>query len=159
MRPHHRGSLIQFARPLGGLAMLGTGAVHLQQYIVQDFRGIPVIHALFLLNVIGSGVVGCVLLASLDRRLPDRWSDVALACVAIVGLTIAVGSLVGLFISESEPLFGLRTARYSTAAVLAIVAEGAAVLLLTPLLITAGRASRRRLHAGRTRGPYRAATR
>jgi hypothetical protein len=132
--------------------MLGTGAVHLQQYIVQDFRGIPVIHALFLLNVIGSGVVGCVLLASLDRRLPDRWSDAALACVAVVGLTIAVGSLVGLFISESEPLFGLRTARYSTAAVLAIVAEGAAVLLLTPLLITAARALRRRLQPAHQRG-------
>src|SRR5436305_202466 len=138
------GMLPLLARRLGALAILGTGAVHLQQYLVQDFRGIPAIKILFLLNVIGSGVVGSLLLASLDRLLPQRWSDAALALLATVGLAIAVGSLVGLFISESQPLFGLRTARYSTPAVLAIVAEAAAVLFLTPLpATTAARALHR----------------
>ncbi len=146
------GTLTQIARRLGALAILGTGAVHLQQYIVQNFRGIPTIQVLFLLNVIGSGAVGCVLLLSLDRLLPDRWSNTALACVATVGLTIALGSLAALFISESEPLFGLQTARYSTAAVLAIVAEGAAVLFLAPLLASSARAWSRRHRPEHTPG-------
>jgi hypothetical protein len=120
------------------VAILATGAVHLQQYIVQDFRGIPTIQVLFLLNVIGSWVVGFLLLAPLDRALPSRWSDAAVALLAGVGLTIAVGSLACLFVSESESLFGLHTARYSTAAVLAIVAEGAALLLLAPVLANSG---------------------
>jgi hypothetical protein len=150
--------LIRLARRLGALAILGTGAVHLQQYIVQDFRSIPTIQILFLLNVIGSAVVGSVLLASLDRLLPDRWADAALVLVATVGITIAVGSLVGLFISESQPLFGLRTARYSTPAVLAIVAESAAVLLLTPLLGTATSRALRRRNAPASAGSRRAAS-
>jgi hypothetical protein len=126
--------LTQLARRLGGVAILGIGAVHLQQSLVQDFRGIPTIQILFLLNVIGAAVVGLCLLAPLDRVLSSRLADMAVALLAVVGLTIAVGSLVGLFISENGTLFGLHTARYSTPAVLAIVAEGAAVLLLTPVL-------------------------
>lgn len=126
--------MLTLARRLGGVAILATGAVHFQQYVVQDFRGIPTIRVLFLLNVIGSGVVGLCLLAPVDRVLPSRRADAAVALLAAVGLTIAVGSLVALFVSENEPLFGLRTRHYSTAAVLAIVAEGAAVLLLTPVL-------------------------
>jgi hypothetical protein len=133
--------LTQLAQRLGAVAILGTGAVHLQQYMVQDFRGIPTIQVLFLLNVIGSGVVGLCLLAPINRVLSGRRADATIALLAAVGLTIAVGSLVGLFISENETLFGLRTVRYSTPAVLAIIAEGAAVLLLTPLLaIAAARA-------------------
>jgi hypothetical protein len=131
-------SMLTLARRLGAVAILATGAVHLQQYLVQDFRGIPTIQVLFLLNVIGSGVVGFSLLAPLDRVLPSRWANTAVALLAVVGLTIAVGSLVGLFISENGTLFGLRSRHYSTAAVLAIVAEGVAVLLLTPLLANTG---------------------
>jgi len=139
--------MLTLARRVGAVAILATGAVHLQQYIVQDFQGIPTIQILFLLNVIGSGVVGLCLLAPLHRMLPRRWADAAVALLAAVGLTIAVGSLVALFVSENEPLFGLRTRHYSTAAVLAIVAEGAAVLLLTPVLASFGV---RALHRGDT---------
>ncbi len=136
--------MLTLARRLGAVAILATGAVHLQQYIVQDFRGIPTIKILFLLNVIGSSVVGLCLLAPLDRVLPGRWADATVALLAVVGLTIAAGSLVALFISENEPLFGLRTSRYSTPAVIAIVAEGAAMVSLTPVLASAGvRALRR----------------
>jgi hypothetical protein len=116
--------------------MLATGAVHLQQYLVQDFQGIPTIELLFLLNVIGSGLVGVGLLAPIERVLGERWQEFGVGVLATVGLTIAVGSLVGLFISENEALFGLRTTRYSAPAVLAIVAEAAAVLSLTPLLVS-----------------------
>lgn len=126
--------MLQVARRLGALAILATGAVHVQQCVVQDFRTIPTIKALFVLNAIGSGIVGLCLLAPLDRMLRGRRADAAIALLAAVGLIIAVGSLAGLFISENEALFGLRTTQYSAAAVVAIVAEGAAVLLLTPVL-------------------------
>jgi hypothetical protein len=129
--------MLALARRLGAVAILATGAVHLQQYVVQDFTGIPTIKILFLLNVIGSGVVGLCLLAPLERIVPGRWADVCVALLAAVGLTIAVGSLVALFVSENQTLFGLRTRHYSTAAVLAIVAESAAVLLLAPVLANA----------------------
>ena len=46
----------QAARRLGAVAVLATGAVHLQQYIVQNVWFYPTIGALFLLNVIGCGV-------------------------------------------------------------------------------------------------------
>jgi hypothetical protein len=129
--------MLTSARRLGALAILATGAIHLQQYVVEDFRGIPTIQVLFLLNAIGSGIVGLLLLAPLDRVLPDRWADVAVAVLAAVGLCIAIGSLVALIISENGSLFGLRASRYSTPAVLATVAESAAVLLLTPVLVIA----------------------
>jgi hypothetical protein len=139
--------MLTLVRRLGAVAILATGAIHLQQYIVEDFKGIPTIQILFLLNAVGSGVVGLCLLAPLERVLPGRWADATVALFAAVGLTIALGSLVGLIVSESGSLFGLRAVRYSTAAVLAIVAESAAVLLLTPVLAsTAARA----LHGGET---------
>jgi hypothetical protein len=138
--------MLAISRRLGALAVLGIGAVHLQQLMVQNFEGIPTIHLLFLLNVIGSAVVGLSLLAPLERALPNRWSEPAIAMFAMVGLTIAIGSLACLLISESEPVFGLRTRHYSTAAVLAIVAEGAAVLWLTPVLAHSGAAALRRAH-------------
>jgi hypothetical protein len=125
---------LTLARRAGAVAILATGAIHLQQLIVQNFQGIPTVRLLFLLNAIGSGVVGACLLAPLDRALPTRWADTAEALVTAVGLTIASGSLVALFIAENGSLFGLSTHHYSTVAVLAIVAEGAAVLLLTPML-------------------------
>jgi hypothetical protein len=122
------------ARRAGAVAILATGAIHLQQLIVQDFQGIPTIRVLFLLNVIGSGVVGACLLAPLRRVLARRWADRAEAAFTAVALMIAIGSLVGLFIAENGSLFGLSTHRYSTVAVLAIVVEGIAVVLLTPVL-------------------------
>ena len=66
--------------------------------------------------------------------LPSKWADAAVALTAAVGLAIAVGSLAALLVSENETLFGLRSRHYSTAAVLSIIAESAAVLFLTPVL-------------------------
>lgn len=119
--------------------MLAIGAIHLQQLIVQDFQTIPTIKVLFVLNTVGSAVVGLCLLAALYSVLPPRWANRAEVLLAALGLTIALGSLAGLFLAESVGLFGLRTHHYSTVAVLAIVAEGAAVLLLTPVLVTGAR--------------------
>lgn len=136
------GKLLRMARRAAAVAILATGAIHLQQLLVEDFQGLPTIWVLFLLNTVGSGVVGVCLLAPLDRVLPDEWAENATALLAAVGLTIAVGSLVGLFLAETGSLFGLSTRHFSTTAVLAIVVEGAAVLLLTPVLASSRQRAR-----------------
>ncbi len=138
---------------LGAAAILATGAIHLQQLMVQDFRTVPVIRVLFVLNVVGSCVVGLGLIAPFDRVLTGRWPDAVIALLAAVGLIIALGSLVALYVSENGGLFGLSATRVSTPAVLAIVAEGAAALLLTPVLALAGsRVLRREDSRCRARG-------
>lgn len=126
--------MLQAARRLGAIAVLAGGAVHLQQYIVQNVWFYPAIGALFLLNVIGSGVVGLALLAPLDRILTARLANAALIVLTTTALAISVGSLVFLFISESSSLFGFSESGYRTPVVLAIIAEGATIVLLAPVL-------------------------
>jgi hypothetical protein len=122
------------ARRLGAVAVLATGAVHLQQYIVQNLWAYPTIAILFLLNVIGCGIVGIALLTPLERLRPARVADSTISALGAVALLIAVGSLVFLFISESSSLFGFTETGYRTPIVLAILAEGATILLLAPVV-------------------------
>ncbi len=140
--------MLQAARTLGAVAVLAGGAVHLQQYIVQNVWFYPAIGALFLLNVIGSGVVGLALLAPLDRALSDRLANAALTALTTTALLISVGSLVFLFISESSSLFGFSESGYRTPVVLAIIAEGATIVLLTPVLATSLAGLHRRSESG-----------
>jgi MFS family permease len=128
--------MLQTVQRLGAIAVLAIGAVHLQQYIVENVWAYPTVAILFLLNVIGSGVVGIALLAPLERVLPYRRANAAVAALAAAALLIAVGSLVFLFISESSSLFGFTETGYRTPVVLAIIAEGATILLLAPVLAT-----------------------
>ena len=120
-------------RYLGAGALLGVGAVHLQQYIGADYQVIPTIGTLFLLNAIASGIVGSALILPLERGLGSRRGDAAVGLLAVIAVTIAVGSLVALFISETSSLFGFTESGYRTAIVLAILAEAATVVLLGPV--------------------------
>ena len=140
--------ILQAARRLGAVAILATGAVHLQQYLGQDFQAIPTIGTLFLMNAIGSGIIGLGLLFPVERVVPNRLANAAIALLAAGAVAIAVGALVALFISESGGLFGFTESGYRTAVVLAIIAESATILLLAPVLAsTVGRA------VGRERQP------
>ena len=51
----------------GALAILAVGAVHLQQYVGSNYRAIPTVGTLFLLNAISSGIVGIGLLLPIER--------------------------------------------------------------------------------------------
>jgi hypothetical protein len=142
-------------RRLGALAVVAGGAVHLQQYLGADYRAIPTIGPLFLLNAIGSGAIGLALLAPLERVFSGRKLDLVTAALADAGLLIALGSLVALFISESGSLFGFSESGYRTPIVIAIVAEVAALLLLAPVAaISLRRAGSERVarSPGRARG-------
>jgi hypothetical protein len=123
---------LRMLRWLGAIAILAIGAVHLQEYLA-GYRSVPTIGTLFMLNAISSAIVGVGLLAPLGRMLESRRAELAGGLLAGAGLAIAVGSLVALFVSETTALFGFTEAGYSTAIVLAIIAEVLAVVLLAPV--------------------------
>ena len=53
---------------IAAISLLAVGAVHIQQYIVQDPRVIPTIGLLFLLNFIGGAVLGLYFLIPVGTR-------------------------------------------------------------------------------------------
>ncbi len=125
--------ILRAMRFLGALAILAVGAIHLQQYIGADYRAIPTIGTLFLLNAIASAIVGIGLLAPIKRAVVAHRADVALALLALAAVAIAVGSLVALVISETGSLFGFTESGYRLPIVVAIVAETATIALLGPV--------------------------
>jgi len=122
---------------LGALAVLATGVLHIQQYSAQNYSTIPTIGTLFFLNFVSAVVIAVGLVAPLGR-VAGRYADAIRALFAVGGIGIAVGSLVGLFVSESSGLFGFVEHGYRTAIVLAIVAEVAATVFLVIFLAVNG---------------------
>ena len=125
--------ILRVMRFLGAIAVLAVGAVHLQQYIGADYRAIPTIGPLFLLNAISSAVIGVGLLVPFERVLRGRRAQLTAGVLAAGGIAIALGSLVALFISESGSLFGFSESGYRPVVVIAIIAEVATVVLLAPV--------------------------
>jgi hypothetical protein len=139
-------------RRLGAIAILGVGAVHLQQYLGDGYRSIPTIGPLFLLNAVSSGVVGIGLLLPIERLLHDRGAELTSGLLAGAAVAIAAGSLVALFISENGTLFGFSETGYRTVIVVAIVAEALAIVLLAPVAaVSLKRAASSRSAAGTMR--------
>ncbi len=119
-------------RRLGALALVVVGGVHLQQYLA-GYSDVPTIGALFILNAVSAGVVAVALVVPIERLLSGRRADLAAGLLSAGGATIAVGALVALFISESQPLFGFMEDGYSTAIMIAIAAEVITAILLVPV--------------------------
>lgn len=121
-------------RLLGALALLTTGAVHLQQYL-SLYSSVPIIGTLFALNFAGASVIGLALLAPLQRAA--RWLDrYLLVPLALAGIALSAVAFVFLLVSEHMPLFGFQEPGYSPSAILVVqVAEMATVLLLGAFLI------------------------
>jgi hypothetical protein len=130
---------LQLMRRVGVIAILITGGVHLQQYL-SGYHSIPTIGPLFLLNAIGSALVAAGLLIPIERWLGDR----AVGLLALAGVAIGLGSLIALLIAETSTLFGFSEGTLETVMWIAIGAEAAAVLVLTPVALTKlGRGSAR----------------
>jgi hypothetical protein len=141
MDPKQRSSrlhtlILVLVRLLAASSLLAMGAVHIQQYIVQDYRVIPAIGPLFLLNFIGGTALGLYFLLPVSRQAGSfrRLLD---AVAAGAGWLLAAGALVGLLISEQAPLFGFMEHGYHFAIVFAIVSEAVAMVALTILLFDA----------------------
>jgi hypothetical protein len=140
-----RSIIARVALYLGAVSVLATGVLHIQQYYGQNYSTIPTIGTLFYLNFVSAVVVSVGLVAPLGR-LAGRYADAIRALFAVGGIGIAVGSLVGLFVSESSGLFGFMENGYRTAIVLAIVAEVAATVFLV-IFLTANGTGVRKLRA------------
>lgn len=128
--------LARLALAVGALAVLVTGADHLEEYTINQFSTVPTIGTLFLLNFIAATVVGVGLLLPLGH-ITKRLADPIRALLALSGIGIAAVSLVSLWISESSSLFGFTDHGYRPAIVVAIVAEAVAVLALSAYLALA----------------------
>jgi len=122
---------------VGAVAVLATGADHLEQYTVNQFSTVPTIGPLFLLNFIAATLVGVGLLLPFGLLVP-RFADVIRAGLALAGIGIAATSLIGLWISEQSSLFGFSDHGFRSAIVVAIVSEAAAVLALSVYLALTG---------------------
>ena len=133
--------LAEAARYLGAVSILLVGAVHAQQYYGAYFSVVPTIGTLFLLSFIGAGTVGVVLLAPV-RRLGKEIGDAVLVFAALGAISIALGTLVSLLISEYTPLFGFMESGYRLAVVLTLLFDvmttvflGVFVALVAPRLV------------------------
>jgi hypothetical protein len=138
----------EIARYLGAISILVVGAIHAQQYYDAYFSVVPTIGTLFLLSFVGAGIVGIVLFTPV-RRLGRRLGDLILALAAVGAIGIALGTFVGLLISEYTPLFGFMESGYRLAIVLTLVFDsltavllGAFVLLVAPQLVRTLKAKR-----------------
>jgi hypothetical protein len=129
-------------RLLGALALLATGGIHLEQYIVAGYRVIPTIGFLFLLNFIAATALGLYFLVPARATVGRlrRWADLL---AALSGWAVGVLGLVALEISEHTPLFGFMEHGYRRDIVISIVAEGVTVLALGTFLVLCSKPARR----------------
>jgi hypothetical protein len=133
----HRSIIAQASRYLGALAVLATGVAHIEQYSVDDYSTVPTIGTLFLLNFIAAIVIAVGLIVPL-QPVTGRYTDVVRAALAVGGIGLGVGSLAGLFVSETTGLFGFVEHGYRMAIVVAIVVEVAATVFLVAFLVANG---------------------
>jgi hypothetical protein len=109
-------------RRAGAVALLGVGAVHLEELTGDHYAAIPTIGTLFALNAAAAAAIAVALWAPVGR--------VAHALLAAAGIAVAAGSLVALVVSEQTTLFGFHETGWRTPIVLAVVFEAATVVLL-----------------------------
>ena len=121
-------------RRAGAVALLGVGAVHVEELTGDHYAAIPTIGTLFALDVAAATVVAVALLVPLGR-LPGRAGRAVPPVVALAGIGVAGGSLVALFVSEQTTLFGFMESGYRLAVVLTIVFDSLATLFLGALVL------------------------
>jgi hypothetical protein len=135
-------------RYLGVLLLFGVGIVHLYEYYAEDYRDVPTIGILFLLNFIGGLVLGLLLAAPLESLPAVRSVPVAgraaHALVALVGIAYAAATIIALMISETGTLFGYQERSYRPAIMAALAVESAAVVVLAVYLALEARHVRAR---------------
>lgn len=129
---------LQITRAVGAIALLVVGGVHLEQYTVAHFSAIPMIGPLFLANFVAATVLGLILLVPLRHRSGRRRLAFESAA-AWAGIGVAAGALASLLISEHMPLFGFMEQGYRVEIVIALAAEGAAIISLGVMLSFARR--------------------
>jgi hypothetical protein len=108
---------------LAAVAILVTGAVHLELWLWHGYRGIPTVGTLFLLNAISAAVIAVGLV----------WRGGWL--LELAGLGYAATTLAAFFISVYHGLFGFIDTLHGTPQAVAAIAEVAAIVLLASALV------------------------
>ena len=121
--PLSRDGAPEMLRTVGAIAILVVGAVHLQQYL-SGYNSISIIGPLFVLNFAGATAIGLGLLVPAARLRPVH------GLLAVGGIGLAATSIVCLFVSEHQSLFGFHEHGYRAAIVIALAAEAVAVVSL-----------------------------
>ena len=128
---------------IGAVALLVSGWVHFYLYFRGGYRGIApdevaglTISRSFALNAFAAVVIAEALILGLRYRA-------LLLPAAAVGVGFAVATLVAYFLSRTRGLLGFEETATTTEAVVAMVAEAAALLTLVPVVLTELRARRR----------------
>lgn len=134
LRTHPRSTIAGIALVLGAASLVVSGVDHIQQYYANDYRTVPTIGRLFVLNFVSAVVVAAGLIAPIGR-VAGRYAGAIRAVLALAGIGIAVLSLAALFVSESSGLFGFTENGYRTTIVVAIASEVAAALFLAVYLV------------------------
>jgi len=129
----------EIARYLGALSLFVVGAIHAQQYYDAYFSVVPTVGTLFLLNFVGAGMLGVVLIAPV-RRLGRNVGDLILVLASLGAIGIALGSLVSLLISEYTPFFGFMESGYRLAVVLSLVFDALTTVFLGVFVLAPARA-------------------
>jgi hypothetical protein len=122
------------ARGLGGLALLGVGVDHIEQFAIGHYSVIPTIGTLFVLNF-AAAIVMVIGLAVSNGGLSLLFG--------LGGLGVAAGSLAGLLLSESVGLFGFTEVGYRPAIMLSIGLDVATIVLLGVFVARNATAARR----------------
>ncbi|WP_137816823.1 hypothetical protein [Gandjariella thermophila] len=107
----------------GAALTVAMGWIHLDLW-QTGYRDIPVIGMLFLLNVIGSGVLALALLV-VSRRVVGP--------VAALGTVFAAGTLAALVVSLTVGLFGFREVAGGPWVTATVIVETAATVVLAAL--------------------------
>ena len=118
---------------LGAVALLVVGGIHYQQYHYEYYSAIPTIGPLFLANALAATGLGLFLLSPV--RAPGRLGTSLDRWAALTGIGVAAGALAVLLVSEHTPLFGFSEHGYRFVIVLALVAEGFAIVRLALFLL------------------------
>jgi hypothetical protein len=137
-----RGSTIVVAT-IGAVALLVSGWVHFYLYFRGGYRGIApdevaglTISRSFALNAVAAVVIAEALILGLRYRA-------LLLPAAAVGVGFAVATLVAYFLSRTRGVLGFKETATTTEAVVAMIAEAAALLTLVPVVLRELRARRR----------------
>jgi hypothetical protein len=122
----------------GAVAILVTGWVHFSLYFRGGYRGIAPesVLGLTISRSFAINAIAALVLALRFRAL--------LLPAAAVGTGFGVATLVAYFLSRTRGLLGFEETATTTEAVVAMVAEGVAIVALLPVVLTELRARRRR---------------
>lgn len=109
--------------------LLAQAAIHLQQYLVDGFRAVPVIGPMFLAHAALAVVIAVAVVVR------PGWIPAA------AGIVLSVGAILFLVLAKTTGVFGFQSGPWQTVEIATILVEVATVLVLAPLASRAPRMS------------------